>query len=214
MKVYTIRNDEQWNGAKVAWELPFGDGKRAFSHIGVGEAGRNRRYEFLTIQNWNHPADEDERLMDAALRQTRKGGWALHRLTDSPANRDGRCLVVNRSTMGFRGGVQMVGDRHDCCWPKWCEQHFPPDDSFLAPPPQRRELAGVTVLITGQVADGSAGRMGSGLEYVFTAEPGAIWCVRRTGRLYGNPSGHYWRWDGSALETATAAERIAGAVDW
>jgi hypothetical protein len=44
-----------------------------------------------------------------------------------------------------------------------------------------------TVLARGERAQGTAGRMGGGPEYLLAVQPGARFSLRRSGRLYGGP---------------------------
>lgn len=70
---------------------------------------------------------------------------------------------------GFRGGTE----------------YYLPDD--------------VVVLYTGVHADGDAGRMASSQEHIMMVPAGTKFTVRRTGRLYGDPSTYAYEWDGEML---------------
>ena len=64
-----------------------------------------------------------------------------------------------------------------------------------------------TVIVKGIIAQGVAGRMGSGEQLVALMPKGVVFCTRYYGRLYGNPSAHYYLWDGEQLLSATKEER-------
>lgn len=63
------------------------------------------------------------------------------------------------------------------------------------------------ILVDGVIAQGDAGRMGSGSQYVALIPKGAVFRTGYSGRLYGKPVAHYYMWDGARLLSATWEER-------
>jgi hypothetical protein len=93
----------------------------------------------------------------------------------------GSVLVLIRDQSGFRGG--------------W---------SMLHP-------SGVLVLVEGQCAQGDAGNMGGGSEYLAMIAPGGSFEIKRTGRIYGDPESLSVRVaDGRLVMTDVSAAEAAG----
>lgn len=63
------------------------------------------------------------------------------------------------------------------------------------------------ILAEGQIAQGDAGRMGSGRQLVALIPKGLVFRTAYSGRLYGKPSAHYYLWTGEKLLCATWEER-------
>ena len=63
------------------------------------------------------------------------------------------------------------------------------------------------ILVHGVIAQGGAGRMGSGDQYVAVIPKGVVFRTGYSGRLYGAPPAHYYLWDGQRLLAATWEER-------
>lgn len=63
------------------------------------------------------------------------------------------------------------------------------------------------ILVQGQIAQGDAGRMGSGSQYIALLNPYDVVRVKYSGRLYGAPSTDYLMWDGENLRCCSEQER-------
>ena len=63
------------------------------------------------------------------------------------------------------------------------------------------------VLAKGIIAQGAAGRMGYGEQFVALMQKGIVWRTGYFGRLYGAPDHHYHIWTGEKLLSATREER-------
>jgi len=63
------------------------------------------------------------------------------------------------------------------------------------------------VLVEGWIAQGAAGRMGSGQQFVALIPKGKVFRTAYSGRLYGAPKAHYYLWTGQELLCATWEER-------
>ena len=133
----------------------------------------------------------------------------------------GEILVVFRTPIGFRGGSSHTGDllgwscgvsylgrckaEGQGLAPKRCPLC---DNGYPGPRNQFAEFPG-EILTEGTIAQGAAGRMGSGRQLVAIVPAGAVFRTGYSGRLYGHPSSHYYMWDGEALLSATWQERDA-----
>lgn len=126
------------------------------------------------------------------LGQTQSGKPKLVTGDDSSTD----CLVVLRTQIGYRGGNSLTGDRTDPGKPEvgnWGDPGYQPEvPAQFAPFPGR-------ILATGTIAQGAAGRAGSGDQHVAVLPKGAIFRTAYSGRLYGGPSHHYFFWDGQKI---------------
>lgn len=196
----------------------------------VGEQGRNRSRGVLPVGGAPQPQRVPclaggetlawPRLMAASVGQTKTGkpklNWA------EAATSTEHVLVVLRSLIGYRGGNEHTGDRRGwSCSMCDCSAHgaetVPPEN---CPECGKKDFWGNgprlvfsprpgQVLASGQIAQGDAGRMGSGQQLVLLLPAGEVLRVGRSGRLYGAPSAHYVRWDGEQLVSLTWDERDA-----
>jgi hypothetical protein len=100
--------------------------------------------------------DDQEVVYEAALGTSRTGRPVLRAGQQDDSNGD-YVIVVAKPVHGFRGQG-------------WIEAG---------------KETGYRVLVSGQIADGAAGRMASSEQCVFVAEAGFEFALRRSGRLYG-----------------------------
>ena len=63
------------------------------------------------------------------------------------------------------------------------------------------------ILATGTIAQGDAGRMGSGNQHVAVMSENKVFRTGYTGRLYGAPSAHYYIFRNGEILSATSEER-------
>jgi hypothetical protein len=68
------------------------------------------------------------------------------------------------------------------------------------------------ILAKGYIAQGAAGRMGSGEQIVALIPKDVVFRTSYSGRLYGAPGAHYYKWDGENLLAATWDERAAADI--
>lgn len=169
--------------------------------------------------------DADGRLYTAALGLTKSGRPRLNEGGDGQ-----ECLVVNLSTPGFRGGSELTGDvdpQSGICHPfRGNHPHGCPGvDAQPAPEAgSYPSCAGCScqgvafrtfpgqIIAQGWVAQGDAGRMGGGPQQILVLQKDQVCRVGRSGRLYGAPAAHYYKWDGENLLVATWAEREASDI--
>ena len=193
MKTFKVSEDGSSAGLRVTAE--------PYPHVGIGEEGRGRTYVRVPVGEKFATSLQKEtigrcqlgwdcdpaqlcpgREEDPALKgsnplncQHRIPKWEYDAILDCAVIRtkekgtvllvepqeetDERALVYLQVLSGFRGDVKYV---------------FPEK--------------GVTLLFEGAHAQGIAGRMGGGPEYLAIIEPGAKIQVHRGGRLYGAPA--------------------------
>lgn len=73
------------------------------------------------------------------------------------------------------------------------------------------EIGSAELLAEGQIADGAAGRMGSGQELLVILKTGDLVRAHRTGRLYGQESTLVIGFDGEAVWVVELSAYLAGA---
>lgn len=175
----------------------------------LGEVVDSRRH---------HPEDGlvRGRLMYAALGKTKAGKpkfWAM-----PAATRKDHVIVVFRTQPGYRGGSAHTGDRIG--WKCGCgatgQEAVTPDKcpgcgagEYLYGIGMRIRFADLLGerLTEGYVAQGTAGRMGGGEQLVALMPRDVVFRTTYSGRLYGGPSAHYYKWDGEKLLAMTWEER-------
>ena len=65
------------------------------------------------------------------------------------------------------------------------------------------------ILCAGTIAEGDAGRMGSGDQLIAVVPKEEVFRTAYHGRLYGAPSSHYYKYDGQSIQSLTWEERLA-----
>lgn len=195
--------------------------KKTIPAILVGEKGRGRSLGVVpvhllpdTFQEWNEKGSV--MIHHADLSQTRSGKPKLKQTTSTPDTED-HYLVVARTQIGYRGGNKHEGDLTNR-WKCWCghegegkvpeicpecgrgEYGLRPCKRIIDPWPGKD-------LSTGIIAQGAAGRAGSGEQKITVLPKKVVWWTGYSGRLYGAPSGHYYYHDGEDLLSATREER-------
>lgn len=227
MKVFTINLGEVFEGAAVE-SLTLKGAGISIPAIIVGEEGRGSSRGVLPVQGATPDPEKEGTflpLMYATLGSTRTGNPKLFACDPSPAPAD-EILVVFRTHIGFRGSNNHTGDRAgwkcrrfscdasgtDLITPEVCpvcgagkEYSIDSPERVFAPFPGQ-------ILVSGVISQGAAGRMGSGQQHVAVIPKNVVFRTAYGGRLYGRPSAHYYRWDGSALISVTWDERIASDV--
>ena len=209
-----------------------------YAHIGVGEEGRGREYVRVALGKRDFP-EGTVRIGAASVLKTRERGTLLV-VAPCPGD-DRRALALVDIAAGFRGGTAWTGVTTDvapcpnrgkprgydvtdhagecnACGAIVPEDGVHADEGTVTPWPAFPP-AGITVLAEGARAQGDAGRMGGHAVRLLIMEPGAMFRVVRSGRLYGAPSKRYVRWTGERMELGTfdelfppSAEDTAGAV--
>lgn len=213
MKVFTALNGKVTEGAKTEKIALKGAGVE-IDAIVVGEEGRGRARGVLPVQGAT-----GEILTHAVVGQTKSG---RHKLIAQPQPGDGdACIVVFRTEGGFRGGASHTGDRNGLydvdvygdrerrgisyedavahCQATGVHLDNLKPNGFLPFPG--------CALAEGMIADGAAGRMGGNKQIVAVMPRGVWFRTGYSGRLYGKPTAHYYRFDGDQLIAVTWDER-------
>jgi len=183
----------------------------------VGEFGRGRSRGVITVQGINKD-DEGKypRLMVASIGETKAGKPKFCAAPDNGKTDDDFIVIIFRTQIGFRGGNSHTGDRIG--WGCSCGVHGDDEpvpekcpneecSSWDGPQPKFGEFPG-EILTKGEIAQGDAGRMGSGNQLIAVMPKGVVFRTGYSGRLYGAPAAHYYMWDGERLLCATFEERV------
>ncbi len=183
---------------------------------------RNRDVDGSTCQkcgvaleaNGHHP-DKGEvpgRLLFAELGQTKAGKPKL--FSKPAATSDNKVVVVFNTMIGFRGGNSHTGDRAG--WTCSCGESA--DTARPEKCPKCGSAEGLKnkfaqflgeVIAKGVIAEGDAGRAGSGEQLIALIPKDVVFRTFYSGRLYGKPAAHYYVWNGEKLLAATWEERSA-----
>ena len=161
--------------------------------ISVGERGRGRTFVAVPVPAgaevrdgtlWSVPASKSEPAAVAVLlirdHSGFRGGWRLGTAAERrcPEARD-LAVPPREAPLGPCAGCGVTA------WtgrvPLWRDEHALVPNRALSPDSIGKVLA------AGEAAQGAAGRMGGGAEYLILARPGRF-SIRRSGRLYGAPA--------------------------
>lgn len=168
--------------------------------VQVGEEGRGRHVGFVPVQllptvyaEWQTKKDGEFILYYASVGTTKAGNPKLFQ-AEKPDSNAAHAVVAWETGIGYRGCNAHTGDR----MPEWSEEN-----KVYAPWP-------CIDLCNGEVANGAAGRAGSGMEYISLLPSGIVARASKQGRLYGRPGTYYYVFQGDRLKAATWEDRTAG----
>lgn len=210
-KVFTISSGTVTEGATIETLRLKGAGVEIPAVI-IGEEGYGRERGVIPVDN----PDTESRLLFAEVGQTRAGKPKF--FVKDGASSDDRIIVVLRTKIGFRGGNDHTGDRvgwkcpkcnatgNNVTTPEACPECGATGD-WNAPKPTFGKFPG-EIIARGRIAEGAAGRMGDGEQLVAVVPKNTVFRTAYTGRLYGAPSSHYYKWDGLKVISATWNERV------
>lgn len=163
------------------------------------------------------------RLMFATVGKTRAEKPKLFACTAKDDNEN--IIIVFRTPIGYRGGNDHTGDRNGLYkvgddYPKlkgvsrqeaetYCDENEISHDEiyvdgYLPFPGQ--------VIAEGNIAQGTAGGMGSGSQLVAIMSKGVVFRTAYSGRRYGAPRAHYYLWNGENLLSVTWDERASSDI--
>lgn len=188
MRVFTVVNGKVTAGQRVE-DHELKNAGLTIKVVKVGEAGRGRKLDVLPVQG----NIKDDLIMYASVGQTRSGNPKL--FVADQANTNDKCIVVFRTNIGFRGSNSHTGDRRGT------------DDN--GKPTGFLEFPALDILARGVIAQGDAGRAGSGDQLVAVMPRGVVFRTGYGGRLYGAPAAHYYMFDGETIKGVTWEERCA-----
>lgn len=217
-RIFEIQNGRVKKGATVeTFKLKAGTKIPA---ILIGEEGRGRRLGVMPVHLpdplYNEWREKGKVLVEAAsIAQTKTGRPKLN-VSTAPTD-DDAIIAVLRTHIGYRGGNSHTGDRTgwscpcgasgtDIEVPDKCPECGADKWAWRCPVPEFAPFPG-KVLVEGVIAQGAAGRMGSGSQKIALMPKGAVFRTGYSGRLYGDPSAHYYLWNGEQLLAATWEER-------
>lgn len=187
MKIFTVANGDVTEGARVDSFTLRGAGV-SIPAIIIGEEGRGRELGVLPVEllpdtyaEWKEKGKTH--IHFAKIGTTRAGKPKLFQTEDADTLE--KCICVFRTEIGFRGGNSHTGDRFG--------------DEFLPFPGE--------ILCEGIIAQGQAGRMGSGRQLVAVMPEDIVFRTGYSGRLYGAPRAHYYLFRDGQILSATWEER-------
>lgn len=186
MKIFTIAAGSIRTGAEVE-TLTLTSGVK-IPAIMIGEEGRGRKRGVIpvallpdTYAVWE---TKGKTIINFVTLTQTKAGKPKFIQADQDDGEE-QAVMVLRTPIGFRGW-NAHGEKFD-------------KDSVTG------DLPGET-LASGYIAEGIAGRMGGGDQYVIVIEKGTFWAVKLGGRLYGKPSRYHYTFDGKTVTALTAEE--------
>ncbi len=190
-KIFTC-NQGAKDGATVQ-TLTFKDGTKVPAII-IGEVGRGREQGVLPVKLLPENQKRFERgeaveIFAAEIGMSLKGKPKL--IEKSEVTNADECICVLRTNFGFRGSNSHTGDIT-----------LSPSGEI-----QKAEKWPGVNLISGYCAQGTAGRMGGGNQFVSKMPKDVIFRESLGGRMYGRASEYFYLFNGYSLECLTAQER-------
>ena len=190
-RVFEVKDNVPQEGCRVQ-KHALTDG-RTIPAIVVGQSGRGRYLGVTPVMllPGSASAEGDRRIQAASI--VRQGRVVRLAEADPAQATDEACIAIFRTGIGFRGWNQHSGD-------------VVPSATAGAKP-KILPLPG-EVLSVGGIAEGDAGRMGSGEQIVLLMPQGQIVSVYIGGRVYGRPREWFYRFDGASIQYTTAEDRV------
>ena len=233
MKIFTIENGKVVEGVKVDSVTLKGAGVTIPAII-IGEEGRGRQFGVLPVQLLPSTYEEWQQngyvyIHFAKIGTTKAGKPKLFQTEE--ANTLEKCICIFRTQIGFRGGNSHTGDRKGEYWvPNWFlgreylkEKYTKEEavkiaeelnyswDVVFSKKLEFHQFPG-EILCEGIIAQGDAGRMGSGLQIVAVMPANTVFRTGYSGRLYGKPAEHYYIYRDGQILSASREEREAADI--
>lgn len=180
----------------------------------------------ITTKVTTHPNDGmvTGRLLFAEIGQTKAGKPKF--ISAASADTEDRIIVVFRTPIGYRGSNEHTGDRtgwkctHYGCdatgsemaVPAKCPRCGTEGGGFSSGPVMLVAKFPGELITEGHIAEGIAGRMGGGEQIVAIMPKDTVFRTGYSGRRYGAPLAHYYKWDGGKLLSATWEERATSDI--
>lgn len=204
MKIFTIESGKVTEGVRVDSFTLKGAGV-TIPAITIGEEGRGRKLGVLPVQllpsSYKEWQGKGEITISAALVGKTKAGRPKLIETSGITDTE-KCICVFRTQIGYRGANEHTGDRDG-----GMERDFWGEER-----PTFHPFPGKEVLCEGVIAQGAAGRMGSGRQIVAVMPAGIVFRTGYSGRLYGAPRAHYYLFRDGQILSATWEEREAAEI--
>ena len=198
MKIFTIESGKVTEGVRVDSFMLKGAGV-TIPAITIGEEGRGRKLGVLPVQllpdtyaEWQEKGYTH--IHSATVGTTKSGKPKLFQTEDADTTE--KCICVFRTMIGFRGGNSHTGDRDGGTE----EDYWGKERLTFHPFPGE-------VLCEGEIAQGAAGRMGSGSQLIAIMPADIVFRTGYSGRLYGAPRAHYYVYRDGQILSATWEER-------
>ena len=234
MKVFTVENGTVTEGARVESFTLQGAGV-SIPAITIGEEGRGRKLGVLPVQLLpdSHKEWQEKSYVYinfAEIGETKAGKPKLFQTEDADTTE--KCVCIFRTMIGYRGGNSHTGDRKEEYWvPNWVGSSKLSDLSLELKEKYTKEEARKIaeevnssldalfrreiefhpfpgeILCEGIIAQGAAGRVGSGYQYVAVMPEDTVFRTGYSGRLYGTPSADYYIFRDGRILAATWEER-------
>jgi hypothetical protein len=203
MKIFTISEGRVSEGAIVD-TFKLSKAEISIPAILVGEEGRGRRLGVLPVQllpssykEWQEEGTVS--IHSAKVGETRAGKPKL--IETSGITDTEKCICVFRTRIGYRGANEHTGDRDGRTEKDYWGAEHPTFHPFPG-----------EILCEGIIAQGDAGRMGSGSQIVAVMPAGIVFRTAYRGRLYGAPGSHYYIFRDGQILSATWEEREAAEI--
>jgi len=180
METFTVRNGQVEPGINVCDKTAKSGDK--YKIVSVGESGRGRYEASVPVRG-----AKSEKIFHAKTSQTAAGNPCLIALEQSADNEF--CIIKFETGIGFRGSNDHTGGRlrkGEEGEAKYIFRPFPGE-----------------IIAKGTIAQGNAGRMGSGEEILAVMPKNTWFRVVRNGRLYGSDGVHYGYFDGGTVKMYT-----------
>lgn len=198
MKIFTIESGKVTEGVRVGSFTLKGTGV-TIPAILVGEEGRGRKLGVLPTQllpdtyaEWQEKGYTH--IHSAQIGETKSKRPKLFQTENTDTTE--KCICVFRTKIGFRGGNSHTGDRDGGTEKNYWGEERPTFHPFPG-----------EIICEGVIAQGDAGRMGSGRQLVAVMPAGIVFRTGYSGRLYGAPSAHYYIFRDGQILSATWEER-------
>ena len=237
MKVFTINSGVVFEGARVDTFTLKGVNV-SIPAILIGEEGRGRELGILPVQLLpNSYKDWQENgsvyINYAELGTTKTGKPKLFQVENVDTTE--KCICVFRTMIGYRGCNDHTGDRKEVYYtipwyinlppevpkkPRYTKEEFEKYVPILCKHRGTDDWREVfdgkieylpfpgEVICSGIIAQGAAGRMGSGRQLVAVIPANTVFRTAYGGRLYGAPGAHYYIYRDGKILVATWKERV------
>lgn len=198
MKIFAIKSGEVEEGVRVDSFTLKGAGVTIPAII-IGEEGRGRKLGVLPVQLLPEQYKEWEEkgctyIFFGKIGTTKAGKPKLFQT--EYADTTEKCICVFRTMIGYRGGNSHTGDRDGGTEKDYWGEERPTFHPFPG-----------EIICEGTIAQGDAGRMGSGEQLVAVMPENTVFRTGYSGRLYGHPAAHYYIYRDGQLLAATWQER-------
>ena len=203
MKIFTIRSGKVTEGVRVDSFTLKGAGV-SIPAILIGEEGRGRELGVLPTQLLPEQYKEWEEkgftyIYSAYIGTTKVGRPKLFQT--EYADTLEKCICIFYTMIGYRGSNEHTGDRDGGTEKTYWGTEHPTFHPFPG-----------EILCEGVIAQGDAGRMGSGEQLAAILPADIVFRTGYSGRLYGAPSAHYYVYRRGQLLSATWDEREVSGV--